>query len=107
MELYKFAIPEESRGIVIDNVDKLRNFEQQLREKFYQKGYVETLLPTFEYVDLYKSVYKNLDENTLFKYINKEGKDLALRWDFTVPIAKYNISKKSDKLAKYCYFGKK
>ncbi len=106
MELYKFAIPEESRGIVIDNVDKLRNFEQQLREKFYQKGYVETLLPTFEYVDLYKSVYKNLDENTLFKYINKEGKDLALRWDFTVPIAKYYISQKSDKLAKYCYFGK-
>ena len=24
MELYKFAIPEESRGIVIDNVDNIK-----------------------------------------------------------------------------------
>lgn len=105
MERYKFAIPEESKGLVIDNVNKLRKMEEALRKVFYQKGYLETLLPTFEYVELYKSVYKNLDESTLFKYINKEGEDLALRWDFTVPIARYYISQKSSEIARYCYFG--
>lgn len=106
MELYKFAIPEESSGVIIDNVNKLRSFEEKLRKIFYEEKYIETLMPTFEYVDLYKSVYKNLDESTLFKYINKEGKDVALRWDFTVPLARYYISQKKDEVTRYCYFGK-
>ena len=106
MELYKFAIPEESSEVIIDNVNKLRKFEEKLRKIFYEEKYLETLMPTFEYVELYKSVYKNLDESTLFKYIDKEGKDVALRWDFTVPLARYYISQKKDEIARYCYFGK-
>lgn len=106
MELYKFAIPEESSGVIIDNVNKLRKFEERLRKIFYEENYLETLMPTFEYVELYKSVYKNLDESTLFKYIDKEGKDVALRWDFTVPLARYYIAQKKDEIARYCYFGK-
>ena len=106
MELYKFSIPEESSGVFTENVNKLRSFEGCLRKIFYDEKYIETLMPTFEYVELYKSVYKNLDESTLFKYINKEGKDVALRWDFTVPIARYYISQKKDEIARYCYFGK-
>lgn len=106
MEKYKFAIPEESSGVIIENVNKLRIFEEKLRKTFYEEKYLETLMPSFEYVELYKSVYKNLDESTLFKYIDKEGKDVALRWDFTVPIARYYISQKKEEIARYCYFGK-
>ena len=106
MELYKFTIPEESSEVIIDNVNKLRSMEEKLRKIFYKENYYEVLMPTFEYVDLYKSVYKNLDESTLFKYIDKDGKDIALRWDFTVPIARYYISQKKNDIGRYCYFGK-
>ena len=106
MELYKFAIPEESSGVIIDNVDKLREIEGNLRKIFYEEKYIETLMPSFEYVELYKSIYKNLDESTLFKYIDKDGKDVALRWDFTVPLARYYISQGNKKTARYCYFGR-
>ncbi len=106
MELYKFAIPEESNEVIVENVYKLRKYEEMLRNLFYQENYIETLMPTFEYVELYKSVYKNLDESTLFKFVDKEGKDIALRWDFTVPLARYYISQKKEDIARYCYFGK-
>ncbi len=106
MEIYKFSIPEESSEVIIDNVNKLRRLEGKLRKIFYEDGYLETLVPTFEYVELYKSVYKNLDESTLFKYIDRNGRDIALRWDFTIPISRYYIAQNKNEIAKYCYFGK-
>lgn len=106
MELYKFAIPEESSEVITENVSKLRFLEEGLRKYFCKENYNEILMPTFEYVELYKSIYKDLDESTLFKYVNKEGKDIALRWDFTVPIARYYITHADEKIGRYSYFGK-
>lgn len=105
MDVYKFIIPDESMEAVTKNVNVLREIEGKLRNIFYSKDYIETLVPTFEYVELYKSVYKNLDESTLFKYINKEGRDIALRWDFTIPITRYHISQNQNEIGRYCYFG--
>lgn len=106
METFKFAIPEESNGIIIENVSRLRKIEGKLRELLYKENYTETIVPTFEYVELYKSIYKNIDESTLFKYVSKDGKDIDLRWDFTIPIARHYVSQQINKIARYCYFGK-
>ena len=101
-----FIIPEESRGVVIENVAELRRIEENLRKIFNNNNIVEVLIPSFEYVELYKNLYENFEEDKTFNYIGKDGKVISLRWDFTIPIARYYSSQNTDKEAKYSYFGK-
>ena len=103
---YKYLIPEESSGSMIKNVSQLRKIESMLREKFEEYNITETIVPSFEYIDLYKGVYENFDENKIFKYIGRDGNVIALRWDFTIPIARNYFSEKKEGEAKYSYFGK-
>lgn len=106
LENYKYLIPEESNGVIIENVKELRRIETVLRDIFNKHCLNEILIPLFEYVELYKSVYKDFDEEKIFKYIGKDGKVIALRWDFTIPIARYYLSQNTQQEAKYSYFGK-
>lgn len=106
LEEYKYLIPEESNGVMIQNVKTLRKTENLLREIFENHNFTETLIPLFEYLELYKNVYTDFDEEKAFKYIGKDGKVIALRWDFTIPIARHYFSQNTDKEARYSYFGK-
>lgn len=106
LEEFKYLIPEESSGVMIENVKELRRIETILREIFENHNFTETLIPLFEYVDLYKNVYTDFDEEKTFKYIGKDGKVIALRWDFTIPLARHYFSQNTDKEARYSYFGK-
>jgi len=103
---YQYFIPEESNGVIIENVKELRKIESVLREIFDKHCFNETLIPLFEYVELYKNVYTDFDEEKAFKYIGKDGKVIALRWDFTIPIARHYFLQNTKKEAKYSYFGK-
>lgn len=106
LEEYKYLIPDESNSVITENVKELRNIEFLLRDTFEKHNYIETLVPLFEYIELYKSVYKDFDEEKVFKYIGKDGNVIALRWDFTVPIARHYFSQNTDTEARYSYFGK-
>lgn len=106
MEKFKYLLPEEGTDVVIENVQKLREIENKLRELFVTQDYKEILMSSFEYVDLYKSTYKDFDESNMFKFVSSKGEDIALRWDFTIPIAKFYISQNTNDIARYCYFGK-
>ncbi len=105
LEECKYLIPEENGGIITKNVDNLRKTEGVLRTIFNEYGFTETLTPLFEYVELYKSVYKDFDEEKVFKYIGKDGKVIALRWDFTIPLARHYFLQNTNKEARYSYFG--
>lgn len=106
LDEYKYVIPKESNGIMSKSVSNLRKTESQLRNIFEKHNITETIVPSFEYMELYKSVYENFDENKIFKYIGREGKVIALRWDFTIPIARQYFLEKHNGEAKYSYFGK-
>ena len=106
LEEYKYLIPEESNGVITENVKELRKVENLLRAIFEKNNYMETLVPLFEYIELYKSVYTDFDEEKTFKYIGKDGNVIALRWDFTIPIARHYFSQNTDNEARYSYFGK-
>jgi len=102
----KFLIPEESNGVITEDVSKLRRIESNLREIFSKYNVAETLISSFEYVDFYKSIYEDFDEDKVFKYIGRDGKVIALRWDFTIPLARHYFSQNTNKEARYSYFGK-
>jgi len=105
-EEYKYLIPEESNGVISENVSELRNIESILRNIFTKNNFVETLIPLFEYVELYKNVYTNFDEEKIFKYIGKDGKVITLRWDFTIPLARHYFLQGLQEEARFSYFGK-
>ena len=83
MEEFKYLIPEESIDAIITNVEKLREIENHLRHVFSNHGYNEVLMPSFEYVDLYTKLDCGFTVDKMFQYINHEGKNVAMRLDFT------------------------
>ena len=87
MEEFKYLIPEESIDAIITNVEKLREIENHLRHVFSNYGYNEVLMPSFEYVDLYTKLDCGFTVDKMFQYINHEGKNVAMRLDFTIPLA--------------------
>ena len=106
MEEFKYLIPEESIDAIMNNVSKLRDIENDLRHIFVEHGYLEVLMPSFVYVELYNDMDIGIDEEKMFQYINYEGKRVALRVDFTVPLARLYSSQKENGEKRYCYFGK-
>lgn len=106
MEEFKYLIPEESIDAIMSNVSTLREIEGNLRQVFTAHNYLEVLMPSFEYVDLYNNMDIGIEEEKMFQYINYEGKRVALRTDFTVPLARLYSSQNEQGEKRYCYFGK-
>lgn len=106
MEEFKYLIPEESIDAIMSNVASLREIESDLRHIFVNHQYLEVLMPSFEYADLYSDMDIGIEEEKMFQYINYEGKRVALRTDFTVPLARLYCSQRETNIKRYCYFGK-
>ena len=104
MEEFKYLIPEESGIVVSMDVEKLREVEVNLRDVFTRHQYKELILPMFEYVDLFKTT-RHQKEESMFQFMNRDGKRIALRADFTVPIARLYHNENTDEVRRYCYFG--
>lgn len=106
MENFKFLVPEESNGVIVKNISILRNIEENIRKVFDKHKYQETLMPTFEFMDLYKNIY-NIGYGQTYNFINDKGENIALRWDFTIPLARYYVSQNKEKsdIGRYSYFG--
>lgn len=105
MEEFKYLIPEESVEAMITNVAKLREVENSLRTIFSSHQYLEVVLPTFEYVELYTQLDSGFTPDKMFQFINHEGKSIAMRADFTIPIARLYATTAKNTVARYCYFG--
>ena len=74
---------------------------------FTNNHYNEVLMPSFEYVDLYTKLECGFEQEKMFQYINHEGKNVAMRCDFTIPLARfYSTNNSGNEEARYCYFGK-
>jgi ATP phosphoribosyltransferase regulatory subunit len=106
MEEFQYLIPEESGDAMINNVAALRMIEGHLRRIFNEYSYQEVLLPSFEFVDLYQSCDIGIEEERIFQFINHEGKRIALRADFTLPLARLYVTQNKNEVTRYSYFGK-
>jgi len=104
MEEFKYQIPEESIDSAGLDARLLRSIEESLRNIFNHHGYEELMLPTFEYINLYNGL--EVDESSMFQFTNYEGKRIALRTDFTVPIARLYNNANTSSVRRYSYFGK-
>lgn len=105
MQEFQYLIPEESNDAITSNVVVLRKIENKLRHVFLDYKYQEVLLPSFEYVDLYSKMDIGIEEEKLFQFINHEGKRIALRADFTLPLTRLYVTQNNNDVQRYCYFG--
>lgn len=105
MEEFKYLIPEESGDVLTLDAVRLREIEGKLRNIFNAHHYEELILPTFEYVDFYQSI-RSQREESMFQFVNAEGQHIALRTDFTLPIARLYNNANTNEVRRYSYSGK-
>ncbi|MDD8049001.1 MAG: ATP phosphoribosyltransferase regulatory subunit [Thomasclavelia sp.] len=105
MEEFKYLIPEESMDAIINNVDTFREIENDLRNIFKNHNCNEVLMPSFEYVDLYDQLDIGLDRDRMFQYINHESKNVAMRVDYTIPLARLYANSYKNEEKRFSYFG--
>ena len=70
--------------LIMNNVSTLRKIENDLRRVFVEHDYLEVLMPSFEYVDLYNALDSGIEEEKMSQYINFEGNRVALRTFFSI-----------------------
>ncbi len=106
MEFLNYLLPEEAGEMTLAQVARLRQIEQRLRLLFETAKYQEVMPPNFEYVELYDSLKTGFASEKMFQFINHEGKSIALRYDFTIPLARTYAQSGEFGLTRYAYFGK-
>ncbi|NLW07209.1 MAG: ATP phosphoribosyltransferase regulatory subunit [Clostridia bacterium] len=83
-----FQLPAGVRDLLPGEAGARRQLEQKLMDFFQSWGYREVLTPTFEFIDTFKAGSRAEAEDSLYKFIDRYGRVLALRPEMTAPIAR-------------------
>jgi histidyl-tRNA synthetase len=99
--------PRGTRDYSITEMEKRIFVENTLRKTFRSFGYQEIQTPTFEHLELFtmKSGDSIIDE--LYSFIDKGGRNLALRPELTAPVIRMYVDQlqMTSKPLKLFYFG--
>lgn len=85
--------PDGVQDILIDECYTMRNIEDDIRKHLRLCGYNEILTPTLEYYDVFTSGANTMDNEMMFKLIDRDGNILVLRPDLTIPAARVFTTK--------------
>jgi ATP phosphoribosyltransferase regulatory subunit len=88
-----FYPPQNTTDKLMEEMLYQRSTQQKIMKIFAQSGYCEVQTPAFEYYDLFSPEYVTLGETDIFKFVDGDGKILALRPDLTTPIARIAATK--------------
>ncbi len=88
-----FYPPQNTTDKLMEEMFYQRATQQKIMKIFAQSGYCEVQTPAFEYYDLFSPEYVTLGETDIFKFVDSDGKILALRPDLTTPIARIAATK--------------
>jgi ATP phosphoribosyltransferase regulatory subunit len=73
-----------------------RQLEAALAETFRRFGYTEAIPPSFEFYETIAAEASTQMREELYRFFDRDGRTLALRADFTVPIARIVATKLYD-----------
>ena len=94
--------PEGLKDYILKDMEKKNKIETVLKELFLNSGYNLIETPTLEYADVFTT---NMQDQTLYKLINKNGEVLSLRSDVTKSIARVASTETKDFIfpQRFCY----
>ena len=101
-----YKLPKGVQDTLVKECYAKNKVTEKLRRAFSSYGYNEIAPPAIEYMNLFTEGSKGVSVKELFKFTDNDGSILALRPDFTLPIARIVATKLSEELpVKLCYFG--
>ncbi|MEW6661006.1 MAG: ATP phosphoribosyltransferase regulatory subunit [Bacillota bacterium] len=92
-KLMAWRVPEGVKDWLPGEAWKKRELENRLAKLFQQWAYQEVVTPTIEFYHTFQSVETMLEDDMVYKFIDRQGPVLALRPDMTTPIARLTVSR--------------
>jgi ATP phosphoribosyltransferase regulatory subunit len=95
------------RDILFDSCFVKRSLENQIRDLFIKRGYMEIETPTVEFYDVFTGEQSLIPQEAMFKFTDPQGRILVLKPDMTIPVARVAATKLKETLwpVKCCYIG--
>lgn len=105
MSKWKNYIPEGTKDTLFSEYTTKNNLKNSIREVFIKHGYLEVQTPTLEFYDVFDFNNQPINQENMYKFFDNKGRILALRPDYTVPIARVFSNKIKEFPIKLCYGG--
>ncbi|MFC1517691.1 ATP phosphoribosyltransferase regulatory subunit [Candidatus Margulisiibacteriota bacterium] len=84
----KGQTPKGVRDLLPEEMSRQGKVINQIRKVFEQSGYARISTPTFELYDVLKTGLTPALQEKIYKFLDKNGRLLAMRPDMTTPIAR-------------------
>jgi ATP phosphoribosyltransferase regulatory subunit len=82
------ALPIGVAALLFESARRRRDTEGRLAEMLQKAGYGEMILPILDYVEPYEDLLTASSRSELYRFIDRDGEQLALRGDFTPMLAR-------------------
>jgi ATP phosphoribosyltransferase regulatory subunit len=82
------ALPIGVAALFFESARRRRAAEGRLTEILESAGYGEVILPILDYVEPYEELLTAASRGELYRFIDRDGEELALRGDFTPMLAR-------------------
>lgn len=82
------ALPTGVAALLFESAKRRREMEQRLVARLAAAGYAEAILPILDYLEPYESLLTPASRGELYRFIDRDGEQLALRADFTPMLAR-------------------
>jgi ATP phosphoribosyltransferase regulatory subunit len=82
------ALPTGVAALLFESAKRRRGMEQRLVARLEEAGYAEAILPILDYLEPYESLLTPASRGELYRFIDRDGEQLALRADFTPMLAR-------------------
>ena len=82
------ALPTGVAALLFESARRRRELEERIVGKVMSAGYSEAILPILDYLEPYESLLTPASRGELYRFIDRDGEQLALRADFTPMLAR-------------------
>ena len=82
------ALPTGVAALLFESARARRQLEGRLTALVEGHGYAEAILPILDYLEPYESLLSPASRGELYRFIDRDGEQLALRADFTPMLAR-------------------
>ena len=82
------ALPIGVAALLFESARRRREAEGRLVGLFEGAGYSEVILPILDYLEPYEALLTSASRSELYRFIDRDGEQLALRADFTPMLAR-------------------
>lgn len=82
------ALPIGVAALLFESARRRREAEGRLVALFEEAGYAEMILPILDYLEPYEALLTPASRAELYRFIDRDGEQLALRADFTPMLAR-------------------